>query len=93
MVDAQGNALSGALVAVIPKDGSLERMKSGLSDTNGRFYYAGNPPGEYKVLAWEDIESDALYAPGFLQKLEARAKAVTLRANGHEVVQLTAIAR
>jgi hypothetical protein len=48
-------------------------------------------PGDYQLLAWEDVESGAPSDPDFVKPFEAQAKSVKLDVSGHEAVQLKAI--
>ena len=54
------------------------------SDTSGHFSLKGISPGEYKLFAWEDVESDAYQDPEFLQPFENQGESVTIREGSHE---------
>jgi hypothetical protein len=91
VVDRQGKPVGGAVLALLPKDGSLEHLKTGVANAEGKYYFPSNPPGEYKLLAWEDVDTALLQQPGFLQQLDASAQSVQLGAGGRETIRLTAI--
>jgi hypothetical protein len=90
VLDKDGKAGWHAVVALIPKDGSLTVVQT--ADENGILSFKGLKPGEYRLLAWEDVESGAPYDRDFLRPFEALAKSVKLDAAGHDAVQLKAIA-
>ena len=51
----------------------------------------GLKPGEYKLLAWEDVPWGAYQDPEFLKPFESRAQAVKLDDSAKQAVQLKAI--
>jgi hypothetical protein len=90
VVDKDGKSGWHAVVALIPQDGSATLVQT--ADENGILSFKGLKPGEYRLLAWEDVEPGAPYDAEFVKPFEAQAKAVKLEAAGHEAVELTAIA-
>ena len=84
-----GQAAGGAVVAVIPKDGG-NTMVYTVDDT-GVLTIKGLKPGDYRMLAWEDVEQGAPFDPDFTRKYEGQMKSVTLDSAGHQAVQLNAI--
>jgi len=89
VMDGDGKAVGGAVVAVIPKDGSRPQVMT--ADDNGILSVKGLKPGDYRLLAWEDVEQGAPYDPDFLRQFEKEGKSVKLDASGHEALQLKAI--
>ena len=90
VLDQDGKAGWHAVVALIPKGSSQVVVQT--ADENGILSFKGLKPGEYQLLAWEDVESGAPYDPDFRRQFEGQAKSVKLEASGHEAVQLKAIA-
>jgi hypothetical protein len=90
VLDNDGKPGWHAVVALIPKDGPQTVVQT--ADENGILSFKGLKPGEYRLLAWEDVETGAPYDPDFVKPFEGRAKSVKLDAAGHEAVQLKAIA-
>jgi hypothetical protein len=88
VMDKDNKALANAVVAVLPKVGNPMVF---TTDDNGIVSAKGLKPGDYKLLAWEDVESGAPQDPDFLAQFEKKMKSVKLEASGHEAVQLTAI--
>ena len=58
---------------------------------DGQFHFKSVPPGEYKLFAWEDVESGAWLDPDFIKPLDDKGKSVTIRADGQENADLVAI--
>lgn len=72
----------GASVVLVPEQHRSDRTNSyGITTTDqyGHFSFRGIPPGEYILLAWEEIESGAYYDPDFLRRYENSALPVRLR--------------
>src|SRR6185369_15735477 len=90
VMDKDGKAGWHAVVALIPKEGAGTVVQT--ADENGILSFKGLKPGEYRLIAWDDVESGAPYDPDFVKPYESRAKAVKVDASGHEAVQLKSIA-
>ena len=90
VLDKDGKPGWHAVVALVAKDGGPTVVRT--ADENGILSFAGLKPGDYRLLAWEDVESGAPYDPDFLKAFEAQAKSVKLDGSGHEAIQLKAIA-
>jgi hypothetical protein len=89
--NGNGDALPGVLVQVWPAGGAGARAAK--SDANGGFRFTGLPPGEYRAIAWEDLDDDlASYAP-FRERFEGEATTVKLAERGKETVELKAVPR
>ena len=89
VMDKENKPVAGAVVALIPKDGAPASGRS--ADENGIVSFTGLKPGEYKLIAWEDVEPGAYMDPDFVKPFDSKAKRVKLDPNGHEAVQLKAI--
>jgi len=91
VIDKDGKPVPGAIVALIPKDGPASQIRSQSADENGVVTMKGLKPGEYKLLAWEDVPWGAYQDPEFLKPFESRAQAVKLDDSAKQAVQLKAI--
>ena len=91
VVDKDGKGVVGATVALIPRGAGTPAVRSVTTNEAGRYRFAGLKPGDYQLLAWEDIEPGACLDPDFRKAFESRAESVTLDANGHQTVQLKVI--
>ncbi len=89
--DAEDKPLSGATVVLVPDSRRYSLFKEATSDQTGAFSLRGVTPGEYKILAWEDIETGVYQDPDFLKRYESKAQAVSLKENDRKSVALKVI--
>jgi hypothetical protein len=86
---------AGVTVAMVPQGEKLrarpEFYRTSLTDRSGRFTLANLPPGEYKVFAWEDVESGAWMDPDFLKPVEGQGVPITLGEDAVADLELKAI--
>jgi protocatechuate 3,4-dioxygenase beta subunit len=86
---------AGATVVMVPQEKErLDQMsyyKTVTTDQYGRFTVKSVDPGEYKVFAWEDVESGAYMDPEFVKPVEGQAASVTIRESSRESLQLKLI--
>jgi protocatechuate 3,4-dioxygenase beta subunit len=71
--------------------GRIDLVKTFLTDANGRFRIKGLAPGDYKVFAWEDSDSDLIMSREFRQEFQSDAAAVTIQPSASASVNLTAV--
>jgi len=84
-----------ATVALVP----TEKERAGQTQYNldttvgqdGRYHFRSVPPGEYKLFAWEDVESGAWMDPDFMKPVDDKSHSVTIHADGQETADLTLI--
>jgi protocatechuate 3,4-dioxygenase beta subunit len=79
------------LVPDPPRRGQLHLYEETTTDQYGQFILRGITPGDYKVFAWEEVESGAYHDPEFLKPYEERGEAVKVAEGGQQVVRLTLI--
>jgi hypothetical protein len=91
-LDKDDKAWDGAVVALIPADGK-GAVRSSKSGPGGAFQITGVPPGEYKLLAWDDAGQDDLENPDFVKRFESQATAVELAAGGAASASIRVIAQ
>lgn len=85
---------TGAMVVLVPaaeKRGINRLYKNVSTDQNGNFSLKGIAPGEYKLFAWEQVESGSYQDPDFLKPFESKGESVTIKENSHENKQLKLI--
>jgi hypothetical protein len=90
-LDRDDKPVPGAIVALIPAielRARHDRYFDATADQYGHFEFKNVPPGDYKALAWDDVEPDIWYDPAFLVNMEAKADGVTLKPKGHETVRI-----
>jgi hypothetical protein len=61
-----------------------------LTDASGRFQFQRIPPGEYKLLAWEDVEENFWQDPDFIRKYDDRGRSVRIDAGTKENFEIRA---
>jgi protocatechuate 3,4-dioxygenase beta subunit len=77
----------------VPAEGVADFTRTASSDTKGQFKFAGLPPGEYRIAAWEQIDPGLGTAPEFRIKFESKAATVRLDENAHENIEAPLIGR
>ncbi len=86
-----GNAMAGVSVVLVPDSRRISQFHNAVSDQKGAFDFTNLPPGDYKLLAWEELEPNQFQNPEFLAKYIARAETVRLMANDKKSFSLPAI--
>jgi hypothetical protein len=92
--DEKQRPAPGSILTLVPdpmKEGRYDLSRMATADQNGRFLLPNIPPGEYKLLAWEDIEPGRAMDPDFLKPFETKAQKVSVRPNGQHQASLTQI--
>jgi hypothetical protein len=85
---------SGAAVVLVPdaqRRGRTDLFRSAAADDAGRFVLRGVPPGDYRLLAWEDVEPGAWLDPDFLREHERRGEPLSVGGRGKYTPQLRVI--
>lgn len=86
-----GNPVPGALVVMIPESRRFSRYKEMTTDQHGAFSFKGVTPGDYKILAWEDVDPGAYQDPEFIKPFLGGAESASLRESDHKAVSLKVI--
>lgn len=86
-----GIPMAGAVVALVPSVRRYSRYKETTTDQFGAFTIAGVAPGEYKVYAWDEIETGAYQNAEWLKQYELKGRAIVAKQDGHETMALRAI--
>ena len=87
------NPISGVTVALIPDSKKYLLYQTIFTDQNGAFSFKGITPGDYKVLAWEEVETNAFQDPEFVKPFLGKAESVSLKESDRRAVSLKAIPR
>ena len=80
-----------AAVVLIPdasRRGNSENYRFTLADRSGKFSLRSIPPGEYLILAFEEIDRDAYMDPEFIQQHEDARKNVHVEEGSNLSIQL-----
>jgi protocatechuate 3,4-dioxygenase beta subunit len=73
------------IVVLVPDGahrGRLDLYRTASTDATGRYHVEGIPPGDYRILAWQDVENGAWQDPDFLRQFDDRARPVHLPEGG-----------
>ncbi len=89
--DTDNQPVAGATVVLVPGSRRYSLYREERTDQNGAFSLKGVTPGDYKLLAWEDIETGAYQDPEFLKKYESKAESLSLKPSDRRAVQLKMI--
>ena len=81
IVGADDKLLSGATAVLIPESKREVLYHRVVAEADGTFHMWSVPPGKYKLLAWEDLESGAELDPEFLKPYESKAQDLVLEEN------------
>lgn len=95
VTDSKGNPAKGAAVVLKPKSGKaweLAQMRPVISDQYGKFRQEGLAPGEYLLLAFENVDPNEATDPDFLKDYESKAETVKFGEGAKETRQIKAIA-
>jgi len=86
---------AGALVVLVPDDARRRERRdsyhTATTDQYGRFTLKGVDPGEYKLYAWDDLESGAYMDPDVMKPYESQGVAMSIHENSRETAQLKLI--
>ncbi|HWC96742.1 MAG TPA: carboxypeptidase-like regulatory domain-containing protein [Candidatus Sulfopaludibacter sp.] len=86
-----GAAMAGVTVVLAPDSRSHSLFRTAVADQKGMFDFKNLPPGDYKLLAWEEMEPGQYENPEFLAKYIGKAETVGLKANDQKVFSLKAL--
>jgi protocatechuate 3,4-dioxygenase beta subunit len=87
----ESKPVSGATVVLVPESRRYSLFKEARTGEDGSFSFKGVTPGDYKLLAWEDIEPGAYQDPEFLKKYESKAESLSLKESGRRTLQVKVI--
>jgi protocatechuate 3,4-dioxygenase beta subunit len=91
VLDKDDKPVAGATVLLVPDAplrGRHDRFADLATDQNGRYKFDNVAPGDYKVFAWDDIESDAWFDPDFFRYIESHGEPVKLNAKGQKTAKV-----
>ena len=85
----------GATVVLVPKEKERREISTlyqqATTDQYGRFRFKNVVPGEYKVYAWEDVQSTAWMDPDFIKPVEDKGEPVSVGESTETNVQVKLI--
>jgi hypothetical protein len=81
-----------AAVLLIPDNRRRNELyRTTTTDSTGRFHFDRVPPGNYKVLSWEEVEDGAWFDAEFMKSIENRALPVRIGESETENVRIEVI--
>jgi protocatechuate 3,4-dioxygenase beta subunit len=92
--DGNRATLPNVTVVLIPEESNRHRkdlFRSALSDSTGGYHIEGLAPGNYKLFAWQDVESQMWHDPAFMRVYEDLGRAVVVAEASSQVVDLAGI--
>jgi hypothetical protein len=90
--DNRSQPFQAATCVLIPASrGRIDLYKTATSDQNGEFAFANVPPGEYKLIAWEDVPSGAYLDQSFLKQYEGQASSISIGKGAPATAQIKVI--
>jgi len=94
VVNAKQEVMDRATVVLLPLGPPPfreDRYGMMTTDKSGVFQFRGLPPGEYRLLAWEDVDPGAWFNPAFLAAYERYATSITLGEGKNQRLDVTVI--
>jgi hypothetical protein len=94
VTNGSGAPAASATVVLIPDNplrGRIELFRTATTDESGKIHLENVYPGNYKLFAWEDIESGVWWDPEFMRGQEARGVPVKVGENSKGSVELQSI--
>lgn len=88
---AEDKPVSGATVVLAPASGRYSLFKEMRTGDNGSYSFKGVPPGDYKILAWTDIETGIYQDPEILKRYESKAEKLSLKESDRKTLSLKVI--
>jgi protocatechuate 3,4-dioxygenase beta subunit len=85
--------VSGVKAVLVPERlrNRLDLYKTAITNQDGRFTIRGLTPGDYRLLAWEDIEPFAYFDAEVIRQYEALGKPVRIQDGSKETAEVKII--
>jgi hypothetical protein len=93
ILDSRHETVRNATVVLAPDPPRRHRTDMYLTataDSAGKFHFNAMP-GDYKIFAWEDVETGVWLDPEFMAKYEGRGQPVTVREGSQDAVDVSVI--
>ena len=75
---SRGQPIPGVQAVLVPDRNRdhAKLFKAATTDQTGHYAMRGIPPGDYKLFAWDTLESYAYFDPDVMKKFESQGKPV-----------------
>lgn len=87
---ADGEGAAGATVQVVAGEDTVKYVSA---NENGEYRIGGLPPGDYRILAWEEVDPGLSLDASFRSRFAAQSTEVKLAERGHSTTDVKMIAR
>jgi hypothetical protein len=75
--------MPGVITVLVPSArGRVDLYQTANSNKDGKVTFSNVPPGDYKLFAWEEIQSGAWYDPVLMEKFEDKGRLIHLEKAG-----------
>jgi hypothetical protein len=93
VINDRREPVAGIEAVLVPARGAarIDLYKTAVTDTSGAFAFRGVPPGEYKVFAWEAIESFGYFDEALLRQSDLQGASVHIEESARERVEVRII--
>jgi protocatechuate 3,4-dioxygenase beta subunit len=94
VLDAKQEATPNVTAVLVPDPARryrLDLFQNVSTDANGRFRFQGVVPGEYKLFAWEDVDSGAWQDPEFLRSRENFGTPIQINPGSNQTMDVKVI--
>ena len=93
VVNTRQEAATGVQVILIPdrRRDTIDRYRTAITDSAGRFTFNGLAPEDYKVFCWEWIEPFSYHVPEILAAFEQQGTAVRVSEGSTATVEVRMI--
>jgi len=88
VLNGDNQPLADVAVVLLPDSRAGSLYREARAEQDGTFHFRGLPPGDYHVLAVEDLEAAPYREAEYLKTTGAKAEAVSLKAGDNKAVQL-----
>jgi protocatechuate 3,4-dioxygenase beta subunit len=92
VIDSRGQPAPGVQVVMIPNENRYrtELFRPVTSDASGHFSIPSITPGNYKLVAWEVIESYGFFDPELIKQAEQNGKPIRIDESSNQTVTVRA---
>ena len=94
VVNGRGEPMPGSAVVLVPaadRRSNPSAYRNTFADQQGNFSIRSILAGEYRILAWEDIEPGAYMDPDFLKDFETRGEGVRVQRGSQNTLAVRVI--
>jgi protocatechuate 3,4-dioxygenase beta subunit len=95
VIDVRNRKIASATVVLLPRSSSpdyrLDQFKVTTTDSSGRFQIPSIPPGNYNLIAWEDVDQDAWWDAGFIGIFRSYSRPVDLNEGDRNNIEILAV--